>query len=129
MKFKPAFRVTVDGADITSVLVPRLISLNVSDGAGVQSDRLSLSLSDAEWFARLHAPSVAAKIRVWLGYGSSQQYMRLLSADPGEAAGPPGVGYVPGVAAPTGQTASGRLAITKPRSRPGPLESLRGARG
>ncbi|MEI4262773.1 contractile injection system protein, VgrG/Pvc8 family [Roseovarius sp. D0-M9] len=121
MDFKPAFRVEVDGEDITGILVKRLISLRVSDAAGVQSDRLSIGLSDASLFDRLKEPSVGAEIKVWLGYGVRLKYMGLFIADRVEISGPPDVMNIEAVASPHGETPTGKTAITEQRSRSWPV--------
>jgi phage protein D len=121
MDFKPAFRVEVDGSDITSILLPRLVSLHISDAAGVQSDRLSFTLSDSNGFARIQEPAVGSEIKVWLGYGVSLKYMGLFIADQVEVSGPPDSMTVSGVASPHGATPSGKSAITEQKSRSWPI--------
>lgn len=126
MDFKPAFRVEVDGEDITSILVARLISLNLSDAAGVQSDRVTISLSDAERFARLKEPSAGAEIKVWLGYGFKLKYMGLFIADRVEVSGPPDAMNISAVASPHGETTSGKTAITEQKTRSWPADTTLG---
>jgi len=121
MKWKPAFRVTVDGSDITMLLQPRLVSLVLSDEAGVQSDRLSLVLSDTSIFGRLVEPSLGAEIRVWLGYGFQLKYMGLFIADRIEVSGPPDQLEILAVASPHGETKTGKTAINEQRSRSWPV--------
>lgn len=63
---KPAFRITVSGSDITQLVADRLISLSVTDEAGVKSDRVEIALDDRD--QRLSIPSKKAVISVALGY-------------------------------------------------------------
>lgn len=127
MDFKPAYRVEVDGEDITSILVPRLISLNVSDAAGVESDRVTILLSDAEVFARLQEPSVGAEVKVWLGYGFDLKYMGLFIADRVEVSGPPDAMNISAVASPHGETTSGKTSIAEHKSRSWPAGTTLGS--
>src|SRR5690554_6541930 len=89
IKFRPTFRVTVDGADITSILQDRLVSLRVTDEAGVQSDVVEIVLSDTGLFGGLAIPRKGAEIEVWLGYMFQAQRMGLYIADEVEVSGPP----------------------------------------
>jgi phage protein D len=114
---RPAFRVTVDGEDVTSAFVPRLVSLSLSDAAGVQSDRVSFRLSDTEPMGRLQEPGFGAEVRVWLGYGSELRYMGLFIADRVEVSGPPDEMSITAVASPHGETSGGKSAITAQATR------------
>jgi hypothetical protein len=127
MDFKPSFRVEVDGSDITEILIKRLISLNISDAAGVQSDRVTISLSDAELMSRMREPSVGAELKVWLGYGLNLKYMGLFIADRVEISGPPDVMNISAVASIHGETTSGKTAITEQRTRSWPVGTTLGA--
>lgn len=42
----PLCRVLVDGRDITSTLMPRLVSLQLTDNRGLEADQLDVTLSD-----------------------------------------------------------------------------------
>lgn len=66
---KPAFRVTVAGKDITSLVADRLVSLTVTDEAGVKSDRVEIVLDDRD--QRLAIPPTKAVVTVAIGYGTS----------------------------------------------------------
>ena len=127
MDFRPAYRVEVDGSDITGILVKRLISLNLSDAAGVQSDRVTILLSDAELISRLREPSVGAELKVWLGYGFSLKYMGLFIADRVEISGPPDVMSISAVASIHGETTSGKTVVTEQKNRSWPVGTTLGA--
>ncbi|MCU7904430.1 MAG: hypothetical protein KZQ76_01010 [Candidatus Thiodiazotropha sp. (ex Epidulcina cf. delphinae)] len=63
---QPVFKVIVGGADITSRLSDRLISLLVSDEAGFKSDTVSIALDNRD--RRVAMPSKGAELQVSLGY-------------------------------------------------------------
>lgn len=65
---KPAFSITVSGNDITGLVADRLISLSLTDEAGVKSDRLELTLDDRD--QRLAIPPTKAVITVSIGYST-----------------------------------------------------------
>ena len=60
------YRVLVDGKDISALIAPRLISLDLTDNRGLEADQLSLVLSDHDGL--LAIPPRGAKIRLWLGW-------------------------------------------------------------
>lgn len=117
---RPAFRLTVDGQDVTSLFASRLIDLSLTDGAGVEADRLRVRLSDALPLARLQEPSFGAEIRVWLGYGLSAKYMGLFIAEQVEVGGAPDEMVITAGASPTGESSGGKSALTEQRSRSWP---------
>lgn len=61
-----AYSIIADGANITALVADRLLSAEITDQAGVKSDRLTLVLDDRD--QRLELPSKGAKIEVSLGY-------------------------------------------------------------
>lgn len=63
----PAFKIVVDGSqDITGKIADRLLSLEVTDKAGVKSDRLTITIDDRDGIVEL--PRTGANIEVSLGY-------------------------------------------------------------
>jgi hypothetical protein len=121
MDFRPFFRVLVDGKDISSTLAPRLVSLTLTDAAGVQSDQVQITLSDTTLFAKLAEPKAGAEIRVWLGYPLQLKYMGLFTADSVEVAGPPDQMTITGVASVNGETSGGKTALTDQKKRSWPI--------
>lgn len=119
-EWKPTFRVTVDGTDITALLAPRLISLSVTDAVGVESDAAEFSLTDTTPFAPLAEPPPGAEVRVWLGYFPRPRYMGLFIADSVSRQGPPDSMTVRAVASPQGTTTEGKTAITEQCTRSWP---------
>lgn len=63
---KPIFKLTADGSDITNLLNNYLISLSLTDEAGSNSDKLSISLDDRENTLKL--PKTGAVLAVAFGY-------------------------------------------------------------
>ena len=62
-----AFKIVVNGSqDITALIGDRLVSLEITDQAGVKSDRLTMTIDDRD--QRLEFPKTGAKIDVSLGY-------------------------------------------------------------
>lgn len=61
-----AYKIVADGANITALIADRLLSAEITDQAGVKSDRLTLVIDDRD--QRLEMPKTGAKIEVSLGY-------------------------------------------------------------
>lgn len=61
-----AFKITANGSNITDLIADRLLSAQITDNAGVKSDRLTLVIDDRD--QRLEAPKTGAKLEVSLGY-------------------------------------------------------------
>ncbi|NRB19914.1 MAG: late control protein D [Rhodobacteraceae bacterium] len=120
MDFLPFFRITVDGTDISSTLAPRLASLTLTDAAGVKSDQVQFTLSDTALFGKLVEPSAGAEIKVWLGYAFQLKYMGLFIADTVEVQGPPDQMTVTGYASLTGESSSGKTALSDQKKRSWP---------
>ena len=66
---KPAFKITVNGSDITQLIAGRLVQLAVTDEAGVNSDRVEIRLDDRD--QRLSIPPTKATVTVEIGYEGS----------------------------------------------------------
>lgn len=115
--WKPAFRVTVDGEDITTLLASRLVGLSLSDAAGVESDAVDITLADHLPLERLEIPPAGAEITVALGYTFKLKDMGLFIADSVEVSGPPDQMRIRGTAAIHGKTTEGKTALTESRTR------------
>lgn len=63
---RPAFKIIAQGSDITALIADRLISLQITDKAGVESDRLTITIDDRD--QRIELPRKGARIEVSLGY-------------------------------------------------------------
>lgn len=117
MDWQPAYRVTVDGSDITSTLVKRLSSISLTDTAGVQSDTLQMTLTDHLPFARLEIPPAGAEIRAALGYRFQLKDMGLFIADSISVQGPPDSMRIRATASIHGETPAGKTALTEQKTR------------
>ena len=65
---RAAFNVTVAGTNITTALLPVLLSLRVSDKVGTHTDSADLEIDDTE--ARIVLPRKGAKVSISLGWQS-----------------------------------------------------------
>lgn len=84
---KLAFKITVEGNDITALVADRLLSCEITDQAGVKSDRFSMVLDDRD--QRLELPKTGAKIEVFLGYvGQALVKMGQYTVDEVDVSGP-----------------------------------------
>lgn len=84
----PAARLIIEGRDVSTMMFGQdgpLISLTVTDEAGLKSDTLELSLDNREGFK---APKKGAEIQVWLGYEPTPVYMGLFTVDTWRKSGP-----------------------------------------
>ncbi|MBI9110126.1 contractile injection system protein, VgrG/Pvc8 family [Maridesulfovibrio ferrireducens] len=85
LTYKPAYRVEADGNDITEAIRENLISLTITDEAGVKSDSLAISLHDKGY----RLPKAGGQLKVWLGYGQAATFMGLYVSDEITLSGPP----------------------------------------
>lgn len=116
MDWKPAFAIHVDGQDITAPMAARLVSLSLSDEAGVTSDSVEITLADHIGLARLAVPRTGAVLSVALGYGFALKDMGLYTVEEVEMEGPPNQMRIRGAALITG----GVTSLTAQRSRSWP---------
>lgn len=89
----PAVRIVLDGKDITPRLLDkagkkRLVSLTVTDEAGVKSDAVELVIDNRDSFP---APPKGSIMQVWLGYEPSPVYMGKFRVDEWTKSGPPNI--------------------------------------
>jgi len=84
----PAFRILADSQDMTDRIRDRLLSLRVTDEAGIQSDTVEIKLDDRD--ARIAWPEHGAELEVSLGYRETGlTRMGLYVVDEVEHDGPP----------------------------------------
>lgn len=62
----PAFRLTLEGADITQKLEKRLLSLTLTDNRGFEADQLDIELDDAD--GQLQLPRRGVLLELALGW-------------------------------------------------------------
>lgn len=85
---QPAFKILADNENVTERIKQRLISLRISDSAGIDSDSLNLTLDDRD--NAIHWPKIGAALDVSLGYeGVSLVPAGLFTVDEVQASGPP----------------------------------------
>lgn len=85
---KAIWRVTLDGADLTDRLKPRLMDFRVTSCRGDAADQLDLRLDDAD--GKLAIPPRGAVLRVWLGWeGEGLTDMGTFTVDEVEHSGSP----------------------------------------
>lgn len=83
---KPTYRLTANDRDITDTIRQHLVSLSVSDSAGIESDTLDIVLADRR---DIRWPSRGAGLSFWLGYGDDPAFKGLFMVDELDHAGSP----------------------------------------
>ena len=84
---KIAYQITADGANITALIADRLLSLEITDEAGVKSDRLTVTIDDRD--QRLEFPETGSRLEVSLGYvGQALVKMGAYTVDEVNVTGP-----------------------------------------
>lgn len=66
----PAFSISIEGRDITTVLDNRLMGLTLTDNRGFEADQLDLELDDAD--GKIVLPRRGAVITLALGWKGSR---------------------------------------------------------
>lgn len=95
---RPIFRVLADSRDITAAIKAQVLSLTVTDEAGMTSDTVEIHLSDPR--GTIVLPRKGAELDVSLGYQETGLVaMGLYTVDEIELSGPPGVMVIRGKAA------------------------------
>ncbi|MFB9136704.1 phage tail protein [Vibrio olivae] len=65
LAYKPDFKLTADGKDISDIIAKNLINLTLTDKAGTESDRLSIALS---WPSNHKTPTKGAVLKLSIGF-------------------------------------------------------------
>ncbi|MGS4946624.1 contractile injection system protein, VgrG/Pvc8 family [Meridianimarinicoccus sp. RP-17] len=125
MTWLPAFQLVVGGADITSVVTPRLLSMTIRDAPGFTSDVLEITLAD-DARAPIAIPRRGAIITCALGYLTGMVPMGEFIADEIELSGPPGTMTIRATASVQGASDGGRSALTDQKSRSWPAGTALG---
>lgn len=71
----PAFSISIEGRDITTVLDNRLMSLTLTDNRGFEADQLDLELDDAD--GKIVLPRRGAVITLALGWKGQPLFPKL----------------------------------------------------
>lgn len=107
----PDFKIIADATDVTAAIRSRLMSLSVTDAAGLDSDTLELVLDDRD--AALELPRTGAALEVHLGYKETGlTAMGRYVADEVVLAGSPATMTI------RGHAADLRAQLKAPRTRP-----------
>lgn len=69
---KPVYKITASNNDITALVRERFVSVSVKDSSGVDSDAMTLSLSDYD--GKIVWPRKGVELKVWLGYDDTLHY-------------------------------------------------------
>ncbi|WP_320169940.1 contractile injection system protein, VgrG/Pvc8 family [Maridesulfovibrio sp.] len=110
---KPVYRVECNGNDITAAIQNDLISLTITDEAGVKSDSLDISINDKGYAV---APA-GSQFKVWLGYGNAATFMGLYVLNSVRLSGPPDKMDIKAAGAPQDQSSNySQLQTQKKRS-------------
>jgi phage protein D len=84
----PKFSLLAEGADITAIINARLLSLSVTDKAGVSSDTLTITIDDSDGLIAF--PRKGAALELSLGYAEGPfVQMGSYTVDEVEVSGPP----------------------------------------
>jgi phage protein D len=94
----PAYRVIVSGQDITPIITSRVISITVTDNAGVDSDTVQIVLDDKDNAIALPSTGVVAEVSIGYSDGGLVR-MGSYTIDEVEMAGPPSTMTLRGKAA------------------------------
>ncbi|WP_034911996.1 phage late control D family protein [Erwinia sp. 9145] len=73
-KNSPAFRLTLEGADITQKIERRLISLTLTDNRGFEADQLDVELDDAD--GQLQLPRRGVSLTLALGWQGEALFVK-----------------------------------------------------
>lgn len=85
---RPDWSISVDGSDATGRLARYLVSLEITDQAGLDSDALTLTVADPQ--GQIALPRLGAKLRARLGYqGHALADMGEFVVDGAEISSPP----------------------------------------
>ena len=68
----PAFKIEVNGEDVTHKIKPFITSINLTDNEKDEADELVITVSK-----KFKRPSYKDEIKIWLGYGSNQIFAGL----------------------------------------------------
>lgn len=82
----PAFRLVVDGVDISAAARPRLSSLTLTEKRGDEADQLDITLTDHD--GRLAIPRKGVRVSLALGFGEQLVEKGSFTVDEAEWGGP-----------------------------------------
>ncbi|MCJ9428533.1 contractile injection system protein, VgrG/Pvc8 family [Kordiimonas marina] len=83
----PSYRIEIDGNNLTGIFSKRLVSIDVIDNAGYDSDEVTITVTDPE--GKLKLPRTGAELTLWLGYDAKLKKVGIYTVDELITAGPP----------------------------------------
>ncbi|MGM0825709.1 MAG: phage late control D family protein [Pseudomonadota bacterium] len=107
-KTRPAYRLTANQDDITDAINKRLVSLRLTDKAGMDSDELVITLEDHDDQRPLALPPAGAELKLWIGYNDEADEMGVYVVDALEISWPPNQLKIIAKAAPLAESQSGQ---------------------
>ncbi len=116
----PVCRVVANSADITAKILDRLISLRITDEAGLEADTLEITLADHDPANPIQIPPKGAELEVFLGYGVASARMGLFVCDEVELSGWPAQMAIRARAAPYEASKGGKTDLQTQKSRSWP---------
>lgn len=128
---KPEWRLEANSQDITSAIRERLISLSLTDQAGLESDKLRIELADHDPEKRIAIPAHGAELDLYIGYDGAAAHMGMFIVDGITLSGPPDKIIIKAKASPQAKSESGagsnRLMLTTQKTRSWEAEMTLGA--
>ncbi|RVU83843.1 hypothetical protein EOL70_13525 [Leucothrix sargassi] len=83
---KPTYKIAANDTDITDLISRNFISLSLSDSTGLESDSLTITISDDDTVAW---PAKGAALKCWIGYDETLYYKGRFVVSDLDHAGPP----------------------------------------
>lgn len=123
----PTYKLLANNVDITKTIAARFIALSLSDAAGLESDLLEVTLSDADPDNPVQVPPTGAELELFLGYDGLNQRMGLFVCDEIELAGWPGEMVIRARAAIYDTSKSGKSDLQTQKTRSWPKGTKLGA--
>ena len=122
MGLKPCFRVMANGADITTVLANFLLSIQVTDKTGYESDLCEIILAD-DPKQPISLPPKGAVLEVYMGYDADLIKMGVFIVDEIELEGPPERMTIRARASIQTESKDGKTSIMSQKTRSWPKET------
>jgi phage protein D len=123
---RPSYQVLANGSNITTLVQSRLISLTLTDEAGIESDMLEIVMADTDPANHVLVPPTGAELELFLGYDDINQRMGLFVCDEVELAGWPGEITIRARAAVYDQSKGGKSDLQTQKNRSWPAGTTLG---
>ncbi len=113
----PKFLISADAQDVTAAIASSLVSLRLTDEAGLQADMLEIVLADTDDAAPIPLPRTGAELELFLGYDDETARMGLFICDEVEFSGPPDRMTIRARAATYEGTAGGKTSLQSQKTK------------